>query len=90
MDTFNGFMFEQGTDMKDLKKIMEKFEAFCIGEMHEAYESYKFHLQHQEPSETIEAYISSLYQLAKNCNFGVLEDRMVRDQGVMGVREDAV
>ena len=76
--------------MQDLGKIMEKFEDFCVGETHEAYDSYKFHLRRQEPSETIEAYISSLRQVAKNCNFGVLEDRMIRDQVVMGVKEDAV
>ena len=90
MDIFAGFKFEQEADMQDLGKIMEKFEDFCVGETHEAYESYKFHLRRQELSETIEAYIFSLRQLAKNCNFGVLEDRMIRDQVVMGVREDAV
>ena len=90
MDIFDGFEFEQEADMQDPGKIMETFEEFYVGETHEAYESYKFHLRRQEPSETIEAYISSLRQLAKNCNFGVLEDRMTRDQVVMGVREDAV
>ena len=74
MDIFDGFKFEQEADMQDLGEIMEKFEDFCVGETHEAYESYKFHLRRQEPSETIEAYISSLRQLAKNCNFGGLED----------------
>ena len=77
MDIFDGFKFEQEADMQDLGKIMEKFQDFCVGETHEAYESYKFHLRRQEPSETIKAYISSLRQLAKNCNFGVLEDRMI-------------
>ena len=76
--------------MQDLGKIIEKFEDFCVCETYEAHESYKFHLRRQEPSETIEAYISSLRQLAKNCNFGVLVDRMIRDQVVMGVKEDAV
>ena len=89
MDIFDGFKFDQEADMQNLKKIMDKFEDFCVGETHEAYKSYKFHLRRQEPSETIEAYIS-LRQLAKNCNFGVLGDRMIRDQVVMGVREDAV
>ena len=71
-------------------KSWKSFEDFCVGETHEAYEMYKFHLRRQELSETIEAYISSLHQLAKNCNFGVLEDRMIRDQVVIGIREDAV
>ena len=69
--------------MQDLGKIMEKFEDFCVGETHEAYKSYKFHLWRQELSERIKAYISSLRQLAKNYNFGVLEDRMIQDQVVM-------
>ena len=57
-----------------LGKIMEELEDFCIGETHEAYESSKFHLQHHHQKQS-KAYISSLHQLAKNCNFGVLEDR---------------
>ena len=60
------FKFEQEVDMQDLGKIKEKFEDFCVGETHQAYESYKFHLRHQELSETIRAYISSVCQLAKN------------------------
>ena len=60
MDISDGFKFEQEADMQDLGKIMEKFEDFCVGETHEAYESYKFYLRCQEPSETIESYISSL------------------------------
>ena len=76
--------------MKDLEKIRKKFEDFCVGETHEAYKSHKFHLRRQEAQETIEAYISSLHQIAKNCNFGVLEDRIIRDIVVIGVREDAL
>ena len=52
------------------------------------YESYKFHLRKQEQDETIEAYISSLRQFAKTCNFGTMEDRMIRDRVVVGVKEE--
>ena len=76
--------------MKDLEKIRKTFEDFCVGETHEAYKSHKFHLRGQEPQETIEAYISSLHQMAKNCNFGVLENRIFRDIVVIRVREDAL
>ena len=57
-----------------------------MGETHEAFESYKFHLRKQEPTENIETYVVALSQLAKNCNFGQLRDRLIRDQVVVGVR----
>ncbi|KAG1671242.1 Transposon Ty3-I Gag-Pol polyprotein [Nymphon striatum] len=69
---------------------MQRFEEFFVGETHEAFESYKFHMRKQEPSETIEAYVGALRQLAKNCNFDKLENRMIRDQVVVGVRDDLI
>jgi hypothetical protein len=32
MDIFDGFAFDNEDDKKDFAKIIEKFEAFCIGE----------------------------------------------------------
>jgi len=61
-----------------------------VGKTYKEYGSYSSRFQHHEPPETTEAYISSLCQLAKNCNSGVLEDRLIRDQVVMGVGEDVV
>ena len=54
------------------------------------FESYKFHLRKQEPTENIETYVATLRQLAKNCNFGQLRDRLIRDQVVVGVRDDCI
>ena len=51
---------------------------------YETFESYKFHLRKQEPSENIETYVAALRQLAKNCNFGQLPKRLIRDQVVVG------
>lgn len=92
MDIFDGFHFENEGDKKNLDKVLKAFDDFCVGETHEAYESYKFHMRRQEPGETIEAFIASLRQLAKSCNFGEaqLEERLIRDQVVVGVREEAV
>ena len=92
MDIFDGFQFDVEEDRKDLEKVMQAFEAFCVGETHEAYESYKFHMRKQRPEETIEAYITSLRQLAKPCNFGSIQvqDRLIRDQVVIGAREESL
>ncbi|KAK7114087.1 hypothetical protein V1264_000209 [Littorina saxatilis] len=88
MDIFDGLHFEEEGHRQDLAVVLKKFEDFCVGEAHEAYESYKFHSRKQEQGETIEAYIACLRQLAKSCNFEAQTDRMIRDQIVVGVRED--
>lgn len=87
-DIFDTFKFDNAEDSNNLEIVMSKFEEYFVGETHEAYESYRFHLRRQEPSESIEAYIAELRKLAKTCNFGPMEDRLIRDQVVVGVRED--
>ena len=47
-------------------------------------------IKKQEASESIEACISALRQLAKHCNIGQLEDKIIRNQVVMGVRDEVL
>ena len=88
LDIFDGFKFANEAEKSNLQVVIQKFEEFCIGKTNEVYESYKFHLRKQEQDESIEAYVASLRQLAKTCNFGTSEDRMIRDRVVVGVKED--
>ena len=88
LDIFDGFKFRNEADKQNLPIVIQKFEEFCIGKTNEVYESYKFHLRKQEQDESIEAYVASLRQLARTCNFGTTEDRMIRDRVVVGVKED--
>ena len=37
--------------------------------------------------ERLESYITTLRKMAKTCNFGRLEDRLLRDRVVMGIRD---
>lgn len=37
---------------------------------------------------SIKSFIAVLHQLAKNCNFRQLTDRLIRDQVVVGVKDD--
>ena len=69
---------------------MKKLEDFFVGDTHEAFESYKFHLRKQEASESIEAHVAALRKLARTCNFDKLEERLIRDQVVVGVRQESL
>jgi hypothetical protein len=53
-------------------------QEFFVGDTHEAYESYKFHSRKQDVDESIEAYIAALRQLAKTCNYGEIEERLIK------------
>ena len=90
MEKFDGFKFEEGEDDKDIDVVLKKFEDFCVGTTHEAFESYKFHVRCQEQSETIDAYVAELRKLARGCNFGEQEDRMIRDRILVGCKSAEV
>lgn len=88
MEVYDGMQFNGGENKKDINVVLQKFQDFCVGSTHEAFETYKFHTRNQDSSESIEAYVAALRKLAKNCNFGEMEDRMLRDRIVVGVKSD--
>ena len=83
---FDGLHFETEADRDNIDIVIQKFEEFCVGATNEAFESYKFHIRQQDSAESIDCYAAELRKLAKNCNFGELEDRMIRDRIVVGVK----
>ena len=83
---FDGLHFENEVDRENIDIVIQKFEEFCVGATNEAFESYKFHIRQQDSAESIDCYAAELRKLARNCNFGELEDRMIRDRIVVGVK----
>ena len=74
-----------GEQTKDIAKVIEKFEVFCIGKTNETFERYTFKICVQQESETNDAYVSKLRKLAKACNYGELEQSLIRDRIVYGI-----
>ena len=88
LDVYDAFVFETPEQGKDIDIVLEKFEQYCIGETNETYERYRFNKCDQKEHETIDAYVTSLRTLAKTCNFGQLENDLIRDRVVMGIRDN--
>ena len=88
LDVYDAFVFETPEQGKDIDIVLEKFEQYCIGETNETYERYRFNKCDQKEHETIDAYVTSLRTLAKTCNFGQLENDLIRDRIVMGIRDN--
>ena len=74
-------------DCKDHASIMAKFDAFFKIRRNIIFERAQFNRRNQQPGESAEQYIMALYSLAANCEYGALQDEMIRDQLVVGIRD---
>lgn len=98
LDIYDGFKFsrridDDGTvvqdDSRDIDVVLATFEAFCVGETNEIYERYCFNKRDQDNAETVDTYVGALRSLAKTCNYSSLEDSLIRDRIVIGIRDHA-
>lgn len=75
---------------EDPKCLKRKFKEICNPESKVIMERHNFNTRYQKPGETIEAYVSTLRNQAKTCNFGALQDELIRDRLVCGISSDSV
>ena len=61
-------------------EAVEALESFFAPKRNVVAERYKFRSRKQNADETIDANLTSLRELVKTCEFGTLEDEMLRDQ----------
>ena len=87
LHVYEGLEFANEDDKKDIDVVLQKLQRYCIEETNEIYERYRFN-KVQEPNESLDAYVTALRTLAKTCSFGVLENSLIRDRIVIGVRDN--
>ena len=54
------------------------------------FERVRFNRHSQQDGETAEEFITSLYQLVDSCDYGVMQDQMLRDRIVVGIQDQAL
>ena len=62
----------------------------CNGKTNIIYERYKFNNRQQKADDRIDAYATVLRDLASSCNYGILNEEMIRDRIVCGITNSAV
>ena len=82
--------FESEEDRKNIDNIVAGFEAFCVGAVNVTYERYRFNKRTQDDGERFDVYLSELRRLVKSCNFAAMEESMLRDRIVVGIRDDVL
>ncbi|KAK3708825.1 hypothetical protein QZH41_019571, partial [Actinostola sp. cb2023] len=69
---------------KKFNAVKEKFDSYFIKRRNTIFERAKFNTRKQEVGESVDSFITDLYCLAKYCNYGALNDEMIRDRIIQG------
>ena len=75
-------------ERKRYKDVMAKFDDHFKIRRNLIFERAKFNKRVQLVGESAEQYVTALYQLAENCNYGKLKSEMICDRLVVGIRDD--
>ena len=71
-------------DKKDCNKVIAKFDSFFKLRNNVIFGRAKFNWRCQKQDESVEQFITCLYQLSKNCEYGTIRDEMIRNRIVIG------
>lgn len=90
IEVFNTLVFERAEDKGEYDVVIEKFHSHCSLKKNETFERYVFCSLLQQQGETFDSFLMDLKLNAKTCNFGQLQDSMIRDQTVFGINDKKV
>ena len=85
-DIFESFKWED-QEQKTYENVKQKFENYFSKKKNVIYERAKFNERKQKEGETVDAFITALHKLATKCDYGALNDDLIRDRIVVGIRE---
>ncbi|XP_071094558.1 uncharacterized protein [Haliotis cracherodii] len=71
----------------DFDVVKTHFENFFTVRRNVIFERAKFNTRLQEPGETVDSFITALYGLAEHCAYGTLQDNLIHDRIVVGIRD---
>ena len=77
-------------DRSDYDKVMELLDGYFQVRRNVIFERARFNRWSQLPGESAEEYIMELYSLAANCSYGPMEQELIRDRLVVGIRNQAL
>lgn len=73
---------------EDPECLKKKFRELCSPQINLTMERHKFFTRSQNQGEPIESYVTDLRIKAKTCNFGTLQEELIKDRLVCGIKDD--
>ena len=89
LEIFNTFGLGDEDKVK-IDVVIKKFEEHYTPKKNVAYEQHVFNMWAQGVTEGIDAYVTELCKLARNCEFGELHYSIIHDRIVCGIRSNEV
>ena len=74
-------------DAKKYSTVVEKFNSHFIKRCNVIYERARFNRRVQQEGESVEDFIFDVHTLAQHCAYGPLQEEMIRDRIVAGIRD---
>ena len=77
-------------ERKQYQAVIAKLDGFFQVRRNVIFERARFNRRVQKEGESVEQFITSLYNLVETCDFGDLKNEMIRDRIVVGIRDQAL
>uniref|UniRef100_A0A8C6LCJ1 ribonuclease H n=1 Tax=Nothobranchius furzeri TaxID=105023 RepID=A0A8C6LCJ1_NOTFU len=90
VEVFNTFVFEDEEDQHKFDVVLQRFDDHCSPKKNETFERYVFRARLQQQDESFDVFLTDLKLKARTCNFGILQDSLIRDQVVFGIHDTKV
>ncbi|XP_072401082.1 uncharacterized protein [Diabrotica undecimpunctata] len=88
-DIFKTFKLSD-EERKQYNVVINAFKTYCSPLKNETNDRFLFFTRVQEEDEEFDNFTKQVKLLAKNCNFDSLEDSLIRDRLVSGIRDQAL
>lgn len=75
---------------KDYDLLVDKFTKHYVPKVNVIFERARFNRRIQQEGESVEDFIADLNPLSQNCGYKELRDELIRDQIVIGIRDQAL
>ena len=67
--------------------VMNKFDGYLVQRKNPIFERAKFNLRVQAETETVDQFVTALYALVEHCEYEGLNEQVIRDRLVVGLRD---
>ncbi|XP_064469299.1 uncharacterized protein K02A2.6-like [Ornithodoros turicata] len=84
---FDTFVFENEADKQNVEVVRTKFEAYMKPTVNLTYHEFVFGKRDQKEGERFDDWLTELRTLARNCEFGDFEQRMLKSRIILGVKD---
>lgn len=84
---YSTFNFDTEEDRKEVDKLFEKFEEHCKPVINLAYHDFVFGTRDQKTGERFDEWLTELRTLIRNCEYGELEERMLKSRIILGIKD---